>query len=184
MCVIDWTAAGTWALVVVGALAAFFAYRAADAAIKTLGLNRASTEVDVFIKACEIIDDEAVFGVNYQLVRENASLLGHATLSNSGESLLTKSTYDTRLPNAVQDVLSALEKVGIIFRYATNKEMIEEYIGDVVINAYEALSNVIEGERKHDLEMYLRFEQMYHFCKERWNPQSAARVRYTNVGGI
>jgi hypothetical protein len=184
MCVIDWTAAGTWALVLVGSVAAFFAYKTADAAIRTLGLNRASTEVDVFIKACESIDDEAVFGVNYQLVRDNASMLAHATLSDNGASLLTKDTYDIRLPNAVQDVLSALEKVGIIFQYATNKEMIEEYIGDVVINAYEALSNVIAGERKHDSEMYLRFEQMYRFCKERWNPQAAARVRYTNVRDV
>jgi hypothetical protein len=182
VCVIDWTAAGTWALVVVGAVAAFFAYKAADAAIRTLGLNRMSAQVEVFLKACAIIDDEATFGPNYQLVKKSANFLGRATLSEDGESLLhTGIAYDARLPNAVQDVLSALEKVGIIFQYATNKEMIEEYVGDVVINAYGALAHIIEQERHYDPEMYERFEQMYNFCKEHWNPEAAARVRYTNV---
>ncbi len=39
----------------------------------------------------------------------------------------------------------------------TTEEMIEEYTGDVVINSYEALSNVIEEARRADAKMYGAF---------------------------
>jgi hypothetical protein len=196
MCVIDWTAMGTWALVIVGALAAYFtwalvfvgaiaayfAYRTASSAIAALQVNRSSVDIDIFLKASAIVDDEEKFGPNYDLVKENTVQLQQASLADNGNALAgIEEPYDSKLPNAVQDVLSAMEKVGIIFHYATSKEMIQEYIGDVVINSYDALHHVIKIERDIDPEMYERFEEVYKFCKTRWRPGAAARVRYTNI---
>lgn len=150
-------------------------------AIPQLSLTKASTEVDVFLRACGIIDDERVFGPNYQLIRDSESMLQKAALSEDGKSLIGISGYDSRLPNAVQDVLSALEQVGIIFHYATNKNMIEEYVGDIAINAYEALRNVLEDQRRKDGHMYERFVELYEYCHARWNTASARRITFTNV---
>lgn len=166
----------------VGAVAAYFAYQTARSAIDALRVSRASTNTEAFLKATAIVDDETVFGVNYDLVTANASKLRFAGLADNGLSLSgVTEPYDPSLPNAIQDVLSALEKVGIIFYYTTAKEMIDEYVGDVVINAYEALSHVIQVEREADAEMYERFQQMYDFCRPRWRSSPPARVRYTNT---
>ena len=74
-----------------------------------------------------------------------------------------------------------MEQIGIIFRYTAARNMIEEYIGDVVINAHEALQSVIEHERQADAHMYERFTEMYKFCSKRWSRRAARRVRYNNV---
>ena len=168
---------GTWAGVLAVALAAILV-------IPQIGYARRSTDTDVFLKASEIIDDEKTFGRQYHLVVKNAKVLENAFLCADGKALGgIEGENDPDLANAVQDVLSALEQVGIIFHYTANREMLQEYIGDVVVNAHDALSNVIAHVRSEakDDEMYERFTQMYNYCAERWPKDSAKSVAYTNV---
>lgn len=164
---------GTFAVLMVGMFA-----------IPQLALAKASVESDIFLKACAIIDDEKKFGPNLSIVTENdnATLLQLATLSDDGRLRGMGTVQNERLANAVLDVLYTMEQVGILFHYSTNKAMIEEYAGDVVIISYEALANVIKNCQKDDLQMYERFEEMYKYCKPRWSPKALAKFKYTNIG--
>jgi hypothetical protein len=153
-------------------------------AIPQLGLQRASVGTDIFLKATAIIDDEAKFGVNYDLARDqwNAARIKQATLSAEGSLVDPDGTWlSEKLSNAAFDVLSALEQVGIIFHYATNKSMIEEYVGDVVINAHEILSGIMKQFQKDDPAMYKRFDEMFAYCSSRWSRRAAGKGKYTNV---
>lgn len=165
---------GTWiaivALLVVGAFA-----------IPQLALLKSSVETEVFLKATAIIDDEEGFGPNHKLVLKNAVVLQNAALSDDGELIGIGAEESGQLSNAVRDVLYALEKVGIIFHYATNKAMIEEYSGDTVISSYEALANVIREARKDDAGMYDRFDELYRYCKARWPEQGVKKYQFTNA---
>lgn len=150
-------------------------------AIPQLALLKSSVETEVFLKASAIIDDEAVFGPNHKLVLKNAAILQRASLAEDGSLAGVSIEDNDRLSNAVRDVLYSLEKVGIVFHYATNKAMIEEYVGDTVISSYEALANVIAEARKDDASMYDRFDELYKYCKTRWPEQGVKTYQYTNA---
>jgi hypothetical protein len=152
-------------------------------AIPQLALAKSSVECDVFLKACSIIDDEKNFGAKHLMVidKANAAILEHATLADDGALAGIDAPDSQRLADAVRHVLYSLEQLGIIFHYATNKPMIEEYVGDTVITSYEALRNVIESARGEG--MYERFEELYKYCKDRWPEKAIAQYKYTNVPG-
>jgi hypothetical protein len=163
---------GTLALVVVSAAAAFYAYKTASSALAAFQRNKASADFEAFLKACVFVDDEATFARSYATVLRNAASLQHAILSSDRKSLLGIDHYDPSLPGAVADVLTTLDKVGIIFHYATNKyvtneKMIDEQTGNVVIRAYEALASIIGDLRQDDPRLCEGFDEMYSFCKKR-----------------
>ena len=153
-------------------------------AIPQLGLQRASVDTDIFLKATSIIDDEAGFGRNYKIITFDfdAERIKKARLADDGTILDSDGgVMPSKLSNAAWDVLYALEQVGIIFHYATNKAMIEEYAGEVVINAHEVLASIIKDYQKDDASMYERFDELYVYCVSRWNRKAASKVKYTNV---
>jgi hypothetical protein len=164
------TWAGTCAVLIVGMVA-----------IPQLALNKASVESDIFLKACAIIDEEEKFGKHLQMVLDNAVLLKDATLSDDGALVGIVTTNKPGLANAVNDVLYTMEQVGILFHYTTNRAMIEEYAGDTIIRAYDALSNIILDCQNEDKHMYERFSAMYEYCKPHWSRRAIAISTYTNV---
>jgi hypothetical protein len=147
------------------------------AVIPQLALLKASTETDVFLKVCGIVDDPG-FDQSYKVVSNSADPLKAASFSEDGKSLAGVGAITPGLPESVRRVLNDLEKVGIIFYYATNKEMIADYIGDDVIGAHEALEHVIgcERSRLEDGTMYERFSGMYDYCKKAWNAGTGAQA--------
>ncbi|HUA08237.1 MAG TPA: hypothetical protein VMA98_03115 [Candidatus Acidoferrales bacterium] len=134
-------------------------------AIPQLVLMKASTEADVFLKVCAIIDDPK-FADDYDLMLRNREYLKNARLTQNAS---LPGSYASMTRN-IKHLLDDMEKIGIIFFYATNKEMISDYIGDVVILVYETLAQVITGIRKlaNDATRYERFTSMYDYCKKEW----------------
>jgi hypothetical protein len=177
--------AGSWALVTIGlplllfiagfydgVVAAWGAFIGAFAvgvvgalALPQLMLMKASTEADVFLKVCGIIEDPK-FTDGYDTVRRKKDYLKGAELTPGG----ALSGTDAATSDKVLHVLDAMEKVGIIFYYATNKGMISEYIGDDVIKLHNILAKVIEENRNlaNDATMYERFTGMYEYCDKAW----------------
>lgn len=166
------SAYGTW---FAAAIVAF----AATVAIPQLAVTKAATDTEVFLKICAIIDEEERFGANYERVRTNSETLKSASVSADGTITVEK---DGELANAANDVLYTLEQAGILFYYTANQKMVAEYVGDVVINAYEVLSGVIaeSREKQGDKSMYERFEAMYRVCKKTWRGKTSG-MPHTNA---
>jgi hypothetical protein len=146
-----------------------------------LALYRVASENDVFLKASGIVDDELTFGKNYKIVLANETLLKDAVLTEDGSALRGIDAEGSEdLYNAAMDVIYALEQVGIIFHYATNKRMIAEYLGETVVKAHRVLNMLITNEQSRDPELYERFTGMNNYCSRIWPAEVAGRLPYTN----
>lgn len=162
----------TLALVVIGIVTAFFAFKTVRSARETLRQRKASVDFEAFVKACTFVDDEASFARSYAMVLSNAGVLKHAFLSRDRRFLLGVDDYDQPLAGAVMDVLATLERVATISHYATNAyatnhQLVDERTAEIVINAYESLAFVISELQQDEPQAFERFTQMYAYCVKR-----------------
>jgi hypothetical protein len=147
---------------IVVALAAFYAYKIASSTLTTFKRRRASVDLASFVTACASVDEEASFARSYALVLRNAGSLKDTDIS----------TNDPVLLRAAQDVLTTLDRVATISRYATNEyatnqSVIDERTSTVVIEAHDALKFVISELQQDDPRACVRFDEMFEYCKRR-----------------
>jgi hypothetical protein len=147
---------------IVVALAAFYAYRFAGSALTTFKRQKASLDLASFFTACASVDEEASFARSYALVLRNAGSLKGTDIS----------TGDPVLLRAAHDVLTTLDRVATISRYATkeyamNQSVIDERAATVVIEAHDALKFVISELQQEDPRACVRFDEMFEYCKKR-----------------
>jgi hypothetical protein len=170
----DYVAAyGTW--VAAGVVAALGLL-----AIPQLDTAKRSVDVDVFLKVCAEIDD-TTFGRNYELCRRERAKFKTVTISD--DNRLSLSPDDPALRKSALDVLYTLEEVGIIFHHSVlNKDMVAEYVGEVVVNAYAALSPLIAEYQKSDKEMFERVVGLREYCiKNGWTEEVAEALPFTRI---
>jgi len=155
---------------------------AAIFAIQQLVVNKTTADTDTFLKICNIIDDEQTFGKNYEFIKTNADRMGKATLSAEGCLEFQGESGEGRLVDATMDVLYALEQVGILVAYTDiDRNMVNEYIGDVVIRAHDILLPIISAFQGRDRTMFQRFDEFYSYCSGSWEPKIVKHLPYTNV---
>jgi hypothetical protein len=172
---------GTLLFIVVGAAVAFAAYKAGRSTFATAQRKKVSVELESFVQACVYVDDQATFARNYALVVSNAPLLERAFLSRDGKFLLGIEAYDAALPAAIDDVLTTLDSVATIVRYATsgytaNEKIVDERTKEVIIKAHGALSFVIAELQQDDPQRFERFDELYKYCMKR-------RAEYAALAG-
>lgn len=102
----------------------------------------------------------------------NTAPLERAILSRDRKRLIGAGDYDPALPAAVVDVLTTLDGIGTIFRYATddyarNERMIDERAADLVIKAHDALFFVLRELQQDNPALFNRFDELYAFCQRR-----------------
>ncbi|HYL26983.1 MAG TPA: hypothetical protein VEW74_04050 [Candidatus Nitrosotalea sp.] len=163
---------GTLAAVVAGAGIAFLAIRTAISAFTSLERRKASHQFDSFLNACAFVDDEATFARSYAVVLRNARNLERAYFTRDRKSLVGLQSFDPSLAGAVSDVLTTLEQIGTMFRFATNEyaangNMIGERTADIVIGAHDTLAFVIAELRQDDPRALANFEALYEYCRRR-----------------
>lgn len=166
---------GQWAGDAIVAIAAIFA-------IYQLVLSKRSSETDAFLRICDMIDEKE-FLRNYDLVLKHRARLVSEDIAENGLDALTESSDYTGLEEAALDVLYQLEKIGILMHHAiVNKRMVTDYIGEVVINSYDALFQLISWYQGDDRTMYERLVELRHLCLSHgWPEEMAARMKPTGI---
>jgi len=163
---------GTLAAVVAGAGLAFLAIRTAISAFTTVAHRKASHHFGSFLRACAFVDDEATFARSYAVVQSNARNLERAYFTRDRKSLVGLRVHDPSLASAVTDVLTTLEQIGTMFRFATNEyaaneSMIGDRTAEVAIGAHETLAFVIAELQQDDPKALENFEALYAYCRRR-----------------
>jgi hypothetical protein len=139
---------------------------AAAVAIYEIFLIKNASEVDVFLKICQMVDDDE-FRKNYEYIRDD--LLRDAVAADGIEALKDEPEYD-RLEKAVYMVLYRLEKIGILVYHAVvNEKMVTDYVWSDVVNSFEALSQIIaflqrSESNKTNKTKCERFVALYKTC--------------------
>lgn len=157
---------------IVVALAAFYTYKIAGSALTTFRRRKASVDLASFVTACASVDEDGTFARSYALVLRNANSLKGSDISSDGVALVSVNGHDPTLLGAVRDVLTTLDRVATISRFATNdfatnRNIIDGRTASIVIEAHDALSFVIGELRQDDPRVCAGFDQMYEYCRRR-----------------
>jgi hypothetical protein len=156
---------GQWTGNAIILCASFFAFH-------QLYLSKKQSETEVFLKICDMVDDDG-FKESYDEIRKNKKILQNDEIASHGLA-----TLDSNLRNAAIDVLYQLEKIGTLFNFSTlNKEMVTDYIGDVVVQSHSILSNTISYYQKDMPDAYKRFNELQKACiTSGWSEDAATRI--------
>ena len=158
--------------IAVGIALALFCYKVVGSAYVAARKRKASGDMEAFLRACVFVDDELTFARSYALVVRNSAILQRAFLSRDRKRFIGAEDYDPALPAAVVDVLTTLDGIGTIFRYATddyasNEQLIDERAADLVVKAHDALFVVLRELQQDNPTLFNRFDELYAFCQRR-----------------
>lgn len=155
---------------------------AAILAIYQLVLSKKSSEAEAFLKICAMVDEKA-FLRSYDYIISRREVLQRVAVADAGFSALENDVDSKLLEEAALDVLYQLEKIGILVHHAiVNRRMVTDYIGEVVINGYGALSQVITYYQRGDRTMYERLVELRTTCIQNgWSAACATTMKATGI---